>query len=344
MSAAAEVYEDPALSAQFAGLRYVDASSTGITRRRHGRGFSYRHASGRKVSAADQARIDSLAIPPAWRDVWICADPDGHLQATGVDDRGRKQYIYHERWRETRGLLNFSRLVDLADALPRIRDYVSTQLRRRTLDRDRVIAGIIGLLDHCYARIGGEEYAEDNDSFGLTTLRHEHVRVQGNAATLCFPGKSGQQWSCTVTDAGLVRLIRSLRRRRTCDRLFAVDGVPVTAEEVNAKLGEFASSRITAKDFRTWGGTLAAFCRLRGCADLDEDASESDLVTAVDAAAELLGNTRAVARSAYVHPHVLSAHLEDDRKLRVRVRAREGLTADETALARFLATAKATSA
>jgi DNA topoisomerase-1 len=330
----AELYEDPEASARLARLRHVDATEDGIRRRRCGRGFSYRHPSGRPLSAADRARITSLAIPPAWQDVWICTDPDGHLQATGVDDRGRKQYLYHARWRAVRDLLNFSRLVEVGKALPPVRAHVAAQLRRRHLDRDRVIAGVIALLDRCHARIGGEQYAEENESFGLTTLRPEHVRVSGSRTTLCFPAKSGQQWSCTVEDAPLARLLRALCRRRGSDRVFAVDGAPITADDVNAVLCELAGGHLTAKDFRTWGGTLAAFRHLRGLPG--GDPSDADLVAAVDAAAQLLGNTRAVARSAYVDPRVLAAHRADEPRLRARVRPGKGLTDDETALMRLL--------
>ncbi|HVU71791.1 MAG TPA: DNA topoisomerase IB [Mycobacteriales bacterium] len=333
MSVAGEVHDDPEESARFAGLHHVDANAPGISRRRAGKGFTYRHPSGRSISKADRARIDALVIPPAWTDVWICTDPKGHLQATGVDDAGRKQYLYHARWRAARDLLNFYRLVDVAKALPGIRRHVDAQLRRRTLDRDRVVAGVIALLDRCHARIGGEEYAEDNESYGLTTLRPEHVRVRGATIELCFPGKSGKEWSCSTEDAALARLLRSLQRRAD-DHLFALDGTPISADEVNACLARLSRDHLTAKDFRTWGGTLAAFRHLRGLAN--GDPCDADVVAAVDAAAELLGNTRAVARSSYVHPEVLAAHLDADARLRAPARASKGLSAEENALVAFL--------
>ena len=334
MSTAGELHDDPEKSARFARLHHVSPDAPGITRVRRGRGFSYRHHSGRTVSKADRERIEALAVPPAWRDVWICADPDGHLQATGVDDRGRKQYLYHQRWREARDLINFHRLIDFANALPRIREHVRVQLRRRTLDRERVVAGVIALLDTCHARVGGEEYAQENESFGLTTLQHQHVRVRGNRIELSFPGKSGREWCCTVDDPAVARLVNALRRRRTTDHLFAVDGTPMTADDVNATLAALAPDHVTAKDFRTWGGTLAAFRHLRGLSS--GDPCDADVVAAVDAAAELLGNTRAVARTAYVHPRVLEAHLSADPRLRARGRAAGGLSSEERALVRFL--------
>jgi len=245
-----------------AGLRYVQADDPGLSRRRRGRGFSYRDAHGRPVDAGTVRRIDELAIPPAWRDVWICPDELGHILATGQDDRGRKQYLYHPKWRELRDLLNFYRLIVFANHLPEVRAHVQRQLRRRSLDRSRVLAAMVRIIDASAIRIGSEEYAEDNDSFGLTTLTRQHARVDGRRIELRFPAKSGSRAELTLSDPGIARLIAELKQQRA-RRLFTVGGQPIDAVEVNALLSELTGEHITAKDFRTWKGTLAAFSYLR---------------------------------------------------------------------------------
>ncbi len=305
LDAISELHDDPARCAQFAGLRHVQADEPGIRRVRRGRGFSYVDARGRPVSDGQIARIVDLAIPPAWRDVWICADEQGHLLATGEDDRGRRQYLYHPRWRELRDLLNFYRLVVFAEGLPRIRAHVSAQLRRRTLDRDRVLAAMLRVIDVSAMRVGSEVYAEDNDSFGLTTLGKRHVRVLAGGVEFSFPAKSGRRVRVSLADRAVARVIRELLRHRG-RLLFAVDGQAVDAAEVNALLAELTGEHVTAKDFRTWSGTLAAFCYLREQVD-SERAPERVTVSAIDQAAEVLGNTRTVARAHYVHPHMLEA-------------------------------------
>jgi len=198
-----------------AGLRYVQADDPGLSRRRRGRGFSYRDAHGRPVDAGTVRRIDELAIPPAWRDVWICPDELGHILATGQDDRGRKQYLYHPKWRELRDLLNFYRLIVFANHLPEVRAHVQRQLRRRSLDRSRVLAAMVRIIDASAIRIGSEEYAEDNDSFGLTTLTRQHARVDGRRIELRFPAKSGSRAELTLSDPGIARLIAELKQQRT---------------------------------------------------------------------------------------------------------------------------------
>ena len=315
MSAAADVelleqwHDDARRCAEQAGLVYVEGEPAGITRRRRGRGFSY--ADHRRRPVRDEAtltRIAELAIPPAWREVWICPDPDGHLLATGIDAAGRKQYLYHPRWREQRDQINFYRLIIVARALPTLRRHLSTQLRRRTPDRERVLAGMIALLDSSLIRVGNEVYAEENDSIGLCTLERSHVAVSARQAVLTFPAKSGTQASVTVRDAGLLRLIRDLGRLDG-ERVFKIDGHPVSTDEVNAALADITGERVTAKDVRTWGGTVAAFSVLLPYAKRGP-AADDVLLAAVDAAAEALGNTRAIARAHYVHPDVLSCFAE----------------------------------
>ena len=302
--AVAELYRDVERCAESAGLVYVMDELPGLTRIRRGKGFSYRNADGTLVTDAQiKTRLAALAIPPAWRKVWICPDPDGHLLATGEDDRGRKQYLYHPKWRELRDLVNSYRLISVGESLPAVRKHVTAQLRRRAVDRDRVIATMIRILDASAVRIGNEVYADENDSFGLTTLTRRHVRVNGAAVEFDFPAKSGRRANFTVTDARVASVVENLlgQRRR---RLFTVGTEPIGAPDVNAVLGELSGGVVTAKDFRTWRGTMAAFGYLRRHPDADPDLA---LVQAVDVAAAELHNTRAVARDHYVHPHLLSA-------------------------------------
>ncbi len=320
-----------------AGLRYVEADDPGLSRRRRGRGFSYRDAHGRPVDVGTVRRIVELAIPPAWREVWICPDELGHILATGQDDRGRKQYLYHPKWRELRDLLNFYRLIVFANHLPEVRAHVQRQLRRRSLDRSRVLAAMVRIIDASAIRIGSEEYADDNDSFGLTTLTRQHARVNGRRIELRFPAKSGSRAELTLSDPGIARLIAELKQQRA-RRLFTVGGEPIDAVEVNALLSELTDGHVTAKDFRTWKGTLAAFSYLREQVGDGGDPTRVAL-EAVDEAAGTLGNTRAVARAHYVHPQLLETFANDtfeDYLATSRPRPAEYLKEDERALLAFL--------
>ena len=298
------LHADTQRCAARAGLVYVDGEPAGIIRRRRGKGFSYH---GGRQPVHDEAvltRIAELAIPPAWREVWICPDPDGHLLATGLDDRGRKQYLYHPRWREQRDLINFYRLIVVARALPALREHVNTQLRRRTLDRARVTAGMLAVLDSSYIRVGNEVYAEENDSIGLCTLGPEHVELSTRRAHLSFPAKSGATADLVVTDPRLVRLLRELEANAG-HRVFSVDGHAVDADEINTSIVDITGEHVTAKDFRTWGGTLRAFTALLPHAK-EGPVPDEVVLDAIDEAAAGLSNTRAVARAHYVHPHVLA--------------------------------------
>lgn len=324
-----ELYGDGPGCALACGLHYVTGDEPGIVRRRCGRGFSYRDARRRPVSAATRSRIVALAVPPAWRDVWISADPDAHLLATGVDDRGRKQYLYHERWREFRDVLNFYRLIDVGRRLPDVRADIEAQLRRRTLDREVVLAAMLRIVDVAGLRIGNEEYAEENDSVGLTTLTRRHVSVEGSRVRFRFPAKSGKPADIVLEDRAVARVLGRLNGRR---RLFTVEGAAVSADDVNARLAALTDERVSAKDFRTWRGTLTAFTSLRATSEEDREAAA---LAAIDAAASALGNTRAVARAHYVHPHLIEAYLDD--RLDALVAARRaprvpGLTLEERQL------------
>ena len=259
----ATLYDDPEQCAKIAKLRYVSPEMPGMTRLRRGKGFTYRDDKG--VTVVDvkvRDRIAKIAIPPAWRNVWICTWEDGHLLAVGDDERDRRQYIYHERWRSLRDQLNFYRLIGFGDALPAIRADVDKQLQRRTLDADRVLGAMLRIIDIAGLRVGNEVYAEENDSYGLSTLSKKHVRVHGARMDFRFPAKSGKTAEVSVTDAGAARVVAKLAEQRT-RRLFTVDGSPVGSEVINARLADLTGAHLTAKDFRTWNGTKSAFRYLR---------------------------------------------------------------------------------
>jgi DNA topoisomerase-1 len=334
-----ELYDDAQRCAAAAGLRYVSADDPGIKRIKRGKGFSYIDADGKSVPADARVRLAALAIPPAWTDVWICAYEDGHLLAIGKDERGRRQYRYHDDWRTFRDLLNFYRLVDFGPRLPKIRTEVAQQLRRRTLDRDQVLAAMIRIVDVCGLRVGSEEYAEENASYGLSTLTKKHVRVSGGAVEFNFPAKSGKQAQVTLADRAVARIITTLLQQPG-RRLFTVGGAPIGADELNHRLGELAGARVTAKDFRTWHGTRVAFASLRKHLPPD-DTRDQRVLNAIDAASDFLNNTRTVARAHYVHPHVVEAYLDGSitelLALRRPPRA-PGLDSDERTLVGFLGT------
>ena len=332
------LYDDPEKCARVAKLRYVSPDEPGLTRVRCGRGFTYRDAAGRTVTDVQvRDRIARLVIPPAWRDVWICASDDGHIAAVGEDERGRRQYLYHERWRSLRDQLNFYRLVAFGEALPTVRADVARQLRRRSLDTDRVLAGMLRLMDVAGLRVGSEVYVEENDSYGLSTLTKRHVTVRGSAIDLRFPAKSGRRAELTVTDAGAARVIATLLQRPG-RWLFQVNGSRIDADEINARLADLTGAHHTAKDFRTWHGTVTAFRQLRRARRADDDA-ETHVLAAIDAAADALGNTRAVARAHYVHPDIVDGYVSGELErflAKRRPRAGRWLDADERLLLAYL--------
>jgi DNA topoisomerase-1 len=334
----AALYDDPEECARLAKLRYVNTDQPGMTRLRKGKGFTYRDADGSTiVDVKIRDRIQKLAIPPAWRNVWICTSEDGHLLAVGEDDRGRRQYIYHERWRSLRDQLNFYRLIGFGDALPMIRADVDKQLRRDELDEQRVLAAMLRIIDLAGLRVGNEVYAEENDSYGLSTLTRRHVRVRGDAIDFRFPAKSGKTAELTVHDAGAAEVIERLSQQRT-RRLFTVNGTQIDSDEVNARLAEVTGAHLTAKDFRTWKGTSTVFRHLRRFLPAGDDADQH-LLAAIDAAALTLNNTRSVARSHYVHPDVVDGYTSGElaKFLEGRhMRATKYLAADERLLLAYL--------
>ena len=335
-----ELHEDNQRCAEIAGLVYVLADEPGLRRKRRGTSFSYRDTANAPLSSVEvKARITALAIPPAWRKVWICPNEDGHILATGEDERGRKQYIYHPTWRAMRDMLNFYRLIVFSSHLAEIRAHTEAQLRRRSYDRDQVLAAMLRIIDLTYIRIGNEKYAEENASFGLSTLRRKHVQVQGNTVSMSFPAKSGKTWDVHITDRSVARVVKHLKAQKS-KQLFTVEGRRIRSGDVNDLLLNLTGEHLTAKNFRTWGGTLAAFTYLRSRLDSSRPA-EKVVVEAVDAAADALGNTRTVARAHYVHPHVLETYTEHtfaDYLSRAKVTKTQGLTKDERQLTAFLTT------
>ena len=309
---------DPRRSARLAGLRYSSDDRPGIVRRRAGRGFSYRYPSGRIVrDVATLGRIRALAIPPAWTDVWICPEPNGHVQATGRDARGRKQYRYHPRWRVRRDDAKFDRIVAFARLLPRIRRRCDRDLARRTLSRDKVLAAVVRLLELTLIRVGNDEYARLNRSFGLTTLRERHVSVEGSAIRFRFRGKSGRRHDVDLRDRRLANVIRRCQELPGQELFQYLDahGEPqdVTSDDVNAYLRDASGADVTTRDFRTWSGTVLAYRALR---ELDPPgnarAARQNVLEAIRVSAASLGNTVAVARHSYVHPAVVDGYLAGD--------------------------------
>jgi len=306
-----------------ARLRRSDTRAEGITRRRRGKGFSYFHH-GKPVTDADTLeRIRALVIPPAWRQVWICLDPQGHLQATGVDDAGRRQYRYHDQWRIRRDAAKFSHMLEVAEALPRLRKRVAAGLAQRGLNRERVLAAAARLLDSAVIRTGGEGYANDDPvlgeaTFGLATLRRSHVSVTGDAIILCFQAKGGTETEIAVRDRPLAGLVRRLLGRDdpNPELLGFREGGQwrdVRTQDVNDYLREASGIQLTAKDFRTWHGTVAAAVSLAHTGSVPTKTGARKAVTqAMRDAAELLGNTAAVARKSYVDPRVIDAYVQGE--------------------------------
>ena len=299
--------------ARLAGLVYVHEDDPGLRRRRSAEGFIYLDADGKPVRDEKAlARIRTLAIPPAYEDVWICSDPQGHIQATGRDARGRKQYRYHPDWRAARDETKFAHMAAFGKALPTIRARAQADLKSRSLTHDKVVATVVRLLELTLIRVGNDQYARDNMSFGLTTLRNRHVKAQGAALVFEFKGKSGIKHRTGVKDRRLVRIITSLQALPG-QRLFQyVDAGgelrPVGSADVNAYLRAITGRDFTAKDFRTWAGTLAAAKALAMQPLPGGEAELKHLTTlCVKATAGLLGNTPAVCRAAYIHPGVLAA-------------------------------------
>jgi DNA topoisomerase-1 len=303
-------------TAAAAGLRYVNDAMPGIRRERHGRGFRYIDPDGQVIRAPEQLqRFRSLVIPPAWTEVWICPHEDGHLQVTARDGRGRKQYRYHPGFRKHRDGTKFERMFELSDVLWKIRERVESDIELPGFTREKIMATVVWLLETTLIRIGSDEYAKANKSYGLTTFRRRHVAVVGSEMRFEFRGKSGIQHAVAVTDKRIARIVQRCQELRG-EELFKYlddDGKrqTVQAEDVNAYLQDITGRDISAKDFRTWAGTMLAAEALRktGAAKTKREA-DRNIVAAVDLTAKRLGNTRSVCRKYYIHPALIEAYLE----------------------------------
>jgi DNA topoisomerase-1 len=306
---------DPVTSAEVAELRYVDHTIVpGIRRVGHQR-VRYLDPNGRVVSsAAVLQRIKALAIPPAWTDVWICPDPLGHLQATGRDARGRKQYRYHPRWREVRDEVKYGRLLAFAGALPRIRSRVAADLRRPALPRAKVIAAVVQLLEKTLIRVGNKEYARDNQSFGLTTMHDTHAKVNGTSVRFEFRGKSRVFHTIDLHDARLAKIVKACRDLPGHELFQYVDDdgqrQAIGSADVNEYLRSVTGQPFTSKDFRTWAGTVLVVQALNELADNGKGPVKRHVVRAIEGVAKRLGNTTTVCRKCYIHPAVLDAYME----------------------------------
>jgi DNA topoisomerase-1 len=309
------VFVDPVESAKAAGLRYVTDDEPGLRRKKRGKGFTYLDPQGQTVKDAKTLeRIGKLVIPPAWTDVWICPRVNGHLQATGRDARGRKQYRYHANWREVRDETKFGRMIAFGEALPKIRERVERDMSQRGLGREKVLATVLRLLETTLIRVGNKEYVKQNNSFGLTTLRDQHVDVEGSTLRFEFRGKSGKEHSVEVHDRRLARIVKQCRDVPGQKLFQYLDGDgerhSVSSEDVNAYLRETTGDDFSAKDFRTWGGTVLALSALLevGSCDSEKEASRA-VVEAIKHVSGQLGNRPAICRKYYVHPVVIESFL-----------------------------------
>ncbi len=313
---------DGVKAARLAALRYVTDAEPGISRTPHRAGFAYHSPTGRLIrEEATLARIRALAIPPAWTDVWICTSPNGHIQATGRDARGRKQYRYHTRWRGVRDDAKYSRMALFGSVLPKIRARVRRDLRLPGLPRDKVLAAVVRLMESTHLRVGNEEYARQNGSFGLTTLRDRHVETRGDKIRLCFRGKSGKMRDVELNNPRLAKVVRRCRDLpgQMLFQYLDDDGVQHTIDsnDVNGYLREISGHDFTAKDFRTWAGTLwAAKCLPLLEFPKTKRELKSRTTEVVRVVAEQLGNTEAVCRKCYIHPSVLEA-VADEQMLKL---------------------------
>ena len=336
---------DPRETAAEAALVYVSDEMPGIRRRKSGKGFSYRQDGGGLLrDRAALARIRSLAVPPAWTDVWIAATARGHLQATGRDARGRKQYRYHREFRESRESGKYEHLIDFAQALPRIRATVAAHMALAGLPREKVLATIVNLLETTLIRVGNADYARENKSYGLTTLNNPHIKVNGTALRFHFKGKSGRVWRLQVKDRRVARVVRACQELPG-QQLFQYlddDGGPrgVSSSDVNAYLREISGLDITAKDFRTWAGTVQAAWALAELGSAPNvTQSKRNLKLAIARVAERLGNTVTICRKCYVHPDIITCYLEGALELlpeKEAAAAAHALNSQEEAVLAFL--------
>ncbi len=324
----------PELYAREAGLRYVSNLAPGI-RRQPARGgkFTYVKAGGEALTDEKVlARIDKLRIPPAWNEVWICPLVNGHIQATGIDSRGRKQYRYHESWHSARNATKFDKMHLLGTVLPGLRGHIKSDIRRAGFPREKVLATIVSLLDTTYIRVGNRYYAQTNKSYGLTTLRDRHVKTEGDTLRICFTGKKNVSHEIEITDKKLVRLVKQSRDIPGYELFQYIDAggrrCPVHSEDVNAYIREITGIDLTAKDFRTWGGSTIALRKLLDAPVPEtEKEAQKNIVQAVKLVASKLGNTPTVCRKYYIHPAILDSYSEG-RLPQIAAQVPEGISPD----------------
>lgn len=320
---ATEAIVDAKDAAGYVGLTYLTDEKPGITRARSCNRFLYRTNKGTKPDAAALKRIEALAIPPAWTDVWICPTADGHIQATGRDARGRKQYKYHPRFREVRENTKYHRMLAFADSLPVIRAKVKEHLSQRGLTRERVLATVVHLLESTLIRVGSDEYARTNKSYGLTTLKNGHVDVDGSALRFHFKGKSGKVWKVDVRDRRIAKVIKACQDLPGQELFQFVDeegrNRDVTSSDVNDYLREISGADVTAKDFRTWHGTVLAAMALQEFQKFDSQAgAKRNIREAINTVAARLGNTPTICRKCYIHPEIITTYIEGTLMIEVK--------------------------
>ncbi|MEP6809055.1 MAG: DNA topoisomerase IB [Chthoniobacterales bacterium] len=313
-----EPVTDPEEAAEEAGLRYVSDDQPGYTRKKKGNGFEYFDTAGKRITDEKRVlRLNRLAIPPAYDDVWICPNANGHLQATGRDARGRKQYRYHEKWREARDETKYDRMVIFGAALPKIRKRVAMDLARPGLPKEKVLATIVSIMERTFIRVGNEEYARENNSYGLTTMRNRHVAVNGTKVRFKFRGKSGVEHSVQIADRRLSRIVKKVQDLPGQELFGYLDAEgevgQIKSQDVNDYLQEITGENFTAKDFRTWAGTVLAAVALDAVEpSKTKKETKANVKNAIAAVAKILGNTPTVCRKCYVHPAVLENYLSGE--------------------------------
>jgi DNA topoisomerase-1 len=326
--------DDPKEAAEEAGLTYVTDDENGLSREKRGDTFAYFKANGDPVTDEKALeRIRKLAIPPAWTDVWICPKANGHLQATGRDARGRKQYRYHPQFREVRESTKYERMLDFAKALPAVRKKIAEDMALRGLPREKVVATVVHLLETTLIRVGNDDYAKENKSYGLTTLRNPHVKVEGAQLKFRFKGKSGKTWDLKVQNRRVAKIVKACQELPG-QRLFQYiddDGElrEVTSADVNAYLKEITGRDITAKDFRTWAGTVLAALALQEFESFDSQAGfKKNVKAAIERVAQRLGNTPTICRKCYVHPEIFTSYQQGELLLDVKQKVEAELRED----------------
>jgi DNA topoisomerase-1 len=315
---------DPRDAAETAGLLYVSDEEPGIRRRKSGKGFTYTGPGGKKIDdKATLDRIKSLAIPPAYTDVWICAKANGHIQATGRDAKGRKQYRYHPAFREVRESTKYEHMLEFAKGLPAIRKTIDEHMSLRGLPREKVLATVVHLLENTLIRVGNSDYVKQNKSYGLTTLRDPHVKVEGGELRFQFKGKSGKTWKLQVKDRRIAKIVKACQDLPGQDLFQYLDEngerQSITSADVNAYLKEITGRDITAKDFRTWAGTVLAALALAEFEEFDNQAmAKKNIRSAIEKVSSRLGNTPSICRKCYVHPEVFSSYLDGGLLLEIK--------------------------